>query len=132
MFRTGLDFAPGTTDACKKLVGSLFTPTELLSAYRAARQNFATGDLVLTVSEKDPSGFEATPRIAYVKTAKNLRGKKGLPMLMRGLEQSAHAIVSLPFESEAMWLIVNRGLQQVPVMCVLFATQFEVSEAATA
>ena len=133
MHRTGLDFAPGTTDASKQLVGGLFEPGQLFSAYRAAREQFGTGDLVLTISEQDPSGFEAVTRAGYVKNAKRVLGEKPLPMLMRGLvEKSAQGVMSLPFESDAMWLIVARGPQAVPIMCVLYATPYEVPDTADA
>lgn len=122
MLKTGLEFAPGTTDECKKMIGGLFQPGDILSAYRMARANFKTGDLVVSVSESDPSGFEAEPRTAYIKRL----GK--VPLLMRGLvEKSAQGVVKLPFESDAMWFIVVRGMQAVPVMCVLFASPYEVA-----
>ncbi len=129
MRRTGLDFAPGTTDASKKLIGGLFTPTELFSAYRAARKTFNTGDLVLNVSEQNPSGFQADTRAGYIKKAMRVLGAKPMPIFMRGLvRQSAQGVMSLPFESDAMWLIVVRGPQDVPVMCVLYATPYEVPD----
>ncbi|RPH62415.1 MAG: hypothetical protein EHM89_05595 [Acidobacteria bacterium] len=129
MIRTGLDFAPGTTDASKKLIGSLFEPKQLLSAYRAARAQFHTGDLVLTVSEQNLSGFEATPRTAYIASAKAINGAKPMPLFLRGLEaKSAQAVMELPFESDAMWLIVVRGTQDVPVMCVIYGIPYEVSD----
>jgi hypothetical protein len=133
MIQTGLEFAPGTTDECKKLITRLFTPSEIFGAYRMARAQFKTGDLVLLVSEKDPSGFQAEPRSAYVKRLRETQGSRtGVPILMRGLaEKSAHKVVKLPFESDALWLIVARGPQAVPVMCVLFAVQSE-SEAVAA
>lgn len=126
MLKTGLEFAPGTTDECKRLIGGLFPPTDILSAYRTARSAFNTGDLVVSVSEHDPSGFEAEPRSAYVKRLRDTRG--AVPLLMQGLaERSAHGIVQLPFEADAMWLIVVRGMQAVPVMCVIYATPYEVA-----
>lgn len=129
MLKTGLEFAPGTTDECKKLVGGLFNPGDILSAYRAARGEFKTGDLVMSVLEKDPSGFEAETRTAYIKRIRQAQGK--IPLLMRGLtEKSAHGVVRLPFEAEAMWLIVVRGPQAVPIMCVIFASPYEVAASA--
>jgi hypothetical protein len=129
MISTGLDFAPGTTDDCKKLITGLFGPTEIFSAYRMARAQFGTGDLVLCVSEQDPSGFEAEPRAAYVKRARDL--SRGVPLLMRRMaEDSAHKVMQLPAESDAVWLVVVRGPQTVPVMCVLYATPYEVAAAA--
>ena len=129
MISTGLEFAPGTTDDCKKLVTRLFMPTEIFSAYRMARAQFGTGDLVLCVSEQDPSGFEAEPRIAYIKRARDL--PKGVPMFMRRMaEDSAHKVMQLPSESDAVWLVVVRGPQAMPIMCVLYATPYEVAAAA--
>lgn len=132
MLRTGLDFAPGTTDACKQLVGRLFEPSQLYSAYKAARERFGTGDLVLNVSEQDPSGFEADTRAGYIRRIK-AAGEGRVPVLMRALvDRSAQGIMSMPFESDAMWLIIVRGPQEVPVMCVLYATRYEVEPAAAA
>jgi hypothetical protein len=132
MIRTGLDFAPGTTDANKQLVGRLFEPAQLYGAYKAARQQFGTGDIVLSVSEQDPSGFEANTRAGYIRRIKAAGGGR-VPMLMGGLvEKSAQAIVRLPFESDAMWLIIVRGPKEVPVMCVLHATPYEVESPAAA
>jgi len=123
--KTGLEFAPGTTEECQRLVSTLFAPGEILSAYRSARSAFKTGDLVIRVSEQDPSGFEAEPRADYVR---RLRERGGVPTLMRGIvERSAHSVVRLPFESDAMWFIVVRGMQAVPVMCVLFAAPYETA-----
>jgi hypothetical protein len=52
---------------------------------------------------------------------------------MRALiEKSAQGIMSLPFESDAMWLIIVRGPKEVPVMCVLYATQYQTEDAAAA
>jgi hypothetical protein len=132
MIQTGLDFAPGTTDANKQLVGRLFEPSQLYSAYKAARQQFNTGDIVLSVSEQDPSGFEANTRAGYIRRIKTAGGGR-VPVLMRALiEKSAQGIMSLPFESDAMWLIIVRGPKEVPVMCVLYATQYQTEDAAAA
>lgn len=125
MHQTGLEFAPGTTEECQRLVAQLFQPGEILAAYKQARTTFRTGDLVLSVSEQDPSGFEAEPRIAYTKRLQKI------PLLMRGLaDRSAHSVVKLPFEADAMWLIVVRGPQEVPVMCVIYAAPYETSASA--
>jgi hypothetical protein len=129
MLNTGLDFAPGTTELCQKLVVGLFTPAQIFSAYRAARHKFGISDLVLCVSEQDPSGFQAEPRSAYVKRikqAQEVRGVPGIPTLMSGIvAQSAHAVMKLPADSDAMWFIVARGPKAVPVMCVLYATPYQ-------
>lgn len=127
MFQTGLEFASGTTNDCKRLVAKLFPPGEILGAYRQARSALGTGDLVLVTEEADPSGFQAMPRVEYVKKIKGAMGhlaRKTLPAL--GIAQrSAHGVAQLPFESDAMWLVVVRG-QEIPVMCVIFAIPHEV------
>lgn len=129
MLKTSLEFATGTTDECKKLVGGLVQPGEILGAYRQARSQFRTGDLVLSLSEQDPSGFQAEPRSAFIKRVRDANGNR-VPMLMRGLvDKSAHGIAQLPFESEALWLVVVRGPKSVPVMCVLFAVPYEMAAA---
>jgi len=129
MKKTALDFAPGTSKESKRLIGKLFTPTELLNAYRMARRQFGTGDLVLTVSEQDPSGFQADTRTGYIKKAKDLLGDRPMPLLLQGLvRQSAQAVMEMPFESDAMWFVVARGPSAVPVMCVLYGVPYEVEE----
>ena len=67
MLAAGLEFAPGTTDECRKLVLGLAEPGAILGAYRQARMQFMTGDLVLSISAQDPSGFQAERRAAYLK-----------------------------------------------------------------
>lgn len=126
--KKGLEFAPGTTEECKRLVARLFTPTDLFSAYRIGRTAFKTSDLVLVASDRDLSGLEAQPRVSYLSDLRMALGHhapKTLPAL--GIaQQSAHAVVKLPFESDAMWLVVSRG-QEMPIMCVIFATPYEVA-----
>jgi len=130
MLNQGLEFAPGTTDECKKLVMGLMEPGQIFSAYRHASAQFSTGDLVLSISQQDPSGFQAEPRTAYVKRARDANNKQ-VPLLMRGLaEKSAHSISKLPAEGDALWLIIVRGPQAVPVMCVLFAVPYETAAVA--
>ena len=131
MLKTGLEFAPGTTDDSKKLVVRLFKPEHILGAYHQARTAFKTGDLVLVGSESDPSGFNAEPRIAYLKRLRQVLGSKA-PSTMPALgltNKSAHSVVQLPFEADAMWLIITRG-KEMPVMCVLYASPYEMAAAA--
>jgi len=131
MLKTGLEFAPGTTDDCKALVGKLFTPTDILASYRAARQTFKTGDIVLVASESDPSGFSAKTRMTFVKEMRDGLNGKPLPFVARALaERTAHAIMRLPFTSEAMWLVITRH-QGIPVMVVIYATPYETTSAST-
>lgn len=129
MINQGLEFAPGTTDECKKLVMGLVDPGAIFAAYRQGRLQFSNSDLVMTISQQDPSGFEIEPRTAYVKRVRAVNKK--IPLLMRGLvEKSAHNISKLPAEGDALWLIVARGPQAVPVMCVLFAVPYETAAVA--
>lgn len=129
MIATGLEFAPGTTEECKKLVVGLAQPSQILSAYRQSRSQLSTGDIVMMISTQDPSGFQAETRSAYVKRIRDTQQGK-LPLLMRALaDKSAHGIAQLPAESEAFWLIVARGPKTVPVMCVMFALPYETSAA---
>ncbi len=124
----GLEFAHGTTPDCKRLVGKLFQPGELLGAYILGRQQHLTSDLVLVTSEADPSGFEAWPRADYV--AKILGGmdarsaatmRKSWTMAHR----SAHEIAQLPREENAWWLVIARR-EALPPMAVMFASRHEV------
>ncbi len=129
MLNAGLNFAPGTTEESQRLVAKLAPPEEILSAYRQARASFGTGDIVLSISEQDPSGFEAEPRVAYIR---RLRQHGRIPLLMHGLvSSSAHSVAKLPFESEAVWLIVVRGPKAVPITCVIFATPYETGLSVT-
>ena len=99
--RTGLEFAPGTTDDCKKIVDKLFTPTDILGSYRAGREMFQTGDLVLVASESDPSGFSTKKRTTFVKELKAGLNGKPMPFIAEVLvAKPAHSIVKLPFPSE--------------------------------
>jgi hypothetical protein len=126
MLSQGLEFAPGTTEECKKLVMGLVDPSAIFAAYRQGRLQFSTGDLVMTVSQQDPSGFEIESRAAYVKRVRAVNKK--VPILMRGLaEKSAHNVSQLPAEGDAMWFIVARGPQAVPIMCVLFSVPYETT-----
>lgn len=131
MLKTGLEFAPGTTNECKQLVGRLFTPTDILGSYKAARNLFHTGDLVLVASESDPSGFSAKKRTTFVQEIKQGLNGKPMPFFAQALvNKPAHSIVQMPFSSDAMWLVVTRR-DGIPVMCVVYATPYEVASADT-
>lgn len=126
MLGTSLDFAPGTTEDCQRLVTQLFKePGAVLGAYRMARQQFSTSDVVLVTSQHDGSGFEAMPRAHYITKLRRGLGRDGAKMLATlGIaHKSAHQIASMPKESDALWLIINRK-DALPVMVVLFAAPF--------
>ena len=126
MLGTALEFAPGTTDDCKRLVTQLFQePGAVLGAYRKARRQFQTGDLVLVAAQHDGSGFEAMSRMHYVERLRRGLGQDGAKLLASlGIaHQSAHKVASLPWESDAFWLIINRR-DALPIMVVLFAAQY--------
>lgn len=130
MLKTGLEFASGTTDDCKRLVGRMFTPTDILGAYRQARAQLRHGDIVLVAAEYDGSGFQAMPRLDYVKQIRESMGAKAPAMLgaLTIASKSAHSLLKMPFEAEAMWLVINRR-GMVPIMAVLYATPYEVEVA---
>jgi len=123
--KLGLEFAPGTSPDYERLVVSMFTPQDILGSYRAARVTFKTGDIVLVAAEHDLSGFDAQPRMEYVRKIRAGMGLKA-PALMRVLtiaHQSAHQMMKLPISSEAMWLVINRA-GQVPAMGVVYVAPY--------
>jgi hypothetical protein len=127
MLKKGLEFAQGTTDECKRLVGRLFTPTELYGAYKEGRHHLHTGDLVLVVSESDPSGVNVKTRNEFVRQMKEDNAGNPIPFFAHALiDKSAHGVVSLPFESDAFWLVIARR-QEIPVMVVIYMTPYEVA-----
>jgi hypothetical protein len=132
MLKTGLEFAPGTTEDCKQLVAKLFDPGTLLASYRAKRIDLKTGDLVLVGSSYDPT-LKVIKRLDYVEIIKRGIEKRTerpgkMPALFEVLEhQTAHKIVKLPFEHDAFWLVVARGDQELPILCAVFVTQYEVA-----
>jgi hypothetical protein len=126
MLGTDLEFAPGTTPDCKRLVSQLFHESgAVLGAYRMARARFRSGDIVLVTAEDDPSGFRAAPRMHYIEHLRKGFGRNGAPLLaILGIaQQSAHKVASLPWESDAFWLVVNRR-DASPIMVVLFAVPY--------
>ena len=127
MISAGLEFAAGTSEDCQKLVVQLFKPEYLLGAYRMARREFQTGDLVLVTAEWDPSGVEKWRRHDYV--AKIRAGAPKILPVLTMANKSAHQIATLPFESEAMWLVILRK-EQLPIMCVIYANPYEVASEA--
>jgi len=125
MLKTGIEFASGTTEECKRLIGQLFQPADLLGAYREAVAKLGTKDIVLVTSEQDPSGFEPWKREAYTASVKRL-ARGPVPSFFTGLtSSSAYRITQLPIDSEAFWLVVIRR-QTIPVMAVLYVTPYKV------
>lgn len=131
MRKTGLEFMPSTTEDAKRLVGRLFTPADIFGAYRDARAAFKTGDIVLVAAESDASGFEARPRVEFLRQLRQVIGSRADQVLSIHAiaHRSAHQMMRLPFESDAMWVVVLRG-QDVPSMSVIFATPYEDSSVA--
>jgi len=135
MLRTGLEFAPGTTDDCKQLIARIFAPGDLLEAYRSKRIELRTGDLVIVGSDYDPT-LKVIKRLDYVEVIKRgvekRTGRPGkVPQLFEVLaHRTAHHVAQLPFESDAFWLMVARGDQQLPILCAVFAAQYEETQPA--
>ncbi len=125
--KTGLEFAAGTTDAAKRLVAGLFKPSDILDWYRSARNVFKTGDLVLLAAEWDPSGVQPYRRTDYLKEVRQIVGDRApIPPHFRGIwDGPAHSVVKLPFESDAMWFVINRKWEP-QVMCVIYVTPYQV------
>jgi hypothetical protein len=125
MFRATLEFAPDTVEDCKKLIGSMFSPTQLLNEYQAARRRLQTGDLVVVGAEWDGSGFEIHPRMDWVRGvgSQNHRAAQGVGVFTIA-HQSAHKLAKLPWDSDAFWIVILRK-EAIPVMCVVFAIELE-------
>lgn len=125
MLGTVLEFAPGTTEDCQRLAFRLFQkPGVVLRRYRAFRQQFGTSDLVLETEESDPSRLKGMTREHYVDSNLRSLGRGGAKLAaVLGVDRSAHQVASLPAESDAFWLIINRR-DELPVMIVLFAAPY--------
>ena len=123
MFKTGLEFAPNTSDECKRLVGRLHTPASILGAYRAAKERFGTSDIVLAVSDQ-VGHIEYMTRMTYCEHLKRLFGDKASGFTLWSV--SAQSFMKLPQESEAMWFIVDVKGADLPSMCVIYATPYEI------
>lgn len=123
MLKTGLEFAPGTTDDSKRAIGRLFKPGEILAAYRDARSQCKTGDLVLVASDQVP-GIRGGTRVEYVRHLRKIFGARAREFKM--YSHPAHSVMMLPFEADAMWFVLDIGNSLLPVMAVLYATPYEV------
>jgi hypothetical protein len=126
MLKTGLEFAPGTTEKSKKMVGQMFPAEALLSAYRTARGAANTSDIVLVTSDQSPDISGGT-RMEYCRHLKKVFGTRASAFRM--WSDSAHSVMKLPPDSEAMWLVVDVRGAPLPVMCVIYATPYKLSAA---
>ena len=122
MLKTGLTFAPGTTEDCKNLVSRLHTPASLLGAYRRAREQFGNTDIVLAISDQVPH-IEYATRFEYCKHLKQIFGDKA--PIFKLWHVSAQSVVKLPQEDEAMWVVVQISGAETPSMCVIHAIPYE-------
>lgn len=125
MLRTGLEFATGTTDASKRVIGRMFQPGDLLEAYRQARVKFNTGDIVLAASDQGPE-IQYMTRIEYAKHLKQVFGPRASEFKMWA--HSAQSVVSMPADSSAFWLVIDLQGADMPIMCVIFAVPFDVGD----
>lgn len=125
MVRFSLDFAPGTTDDCKRLVQTEFHPNELLEAYRKGVEAYGGKDIVLVVAANDPQDIHAFPRSRYVEQALSRNSKDQLSKLTIA-SKSARRVMQLPADSDAFWLVIEIRQAQYPIMCVLHVTRSEV------
>jgi len=125
MLKTGLEFAPGTTDASKRVVLRMFQPANLLDAYREARSRFNTSDIVLAASDQGPEIYYYT-RLAYAEHLQSVFGKRASEFKM--WSHSAQSVVKMPAEANAMWLVVDLQGADMPIICVIFAVPYETGD----
>lgn len=122
MLKTGLTFAPGTTEDCKKLVSRLHTPVSLLGAYRQAREQSGSTDIVLAISDQVPH-IEYATRLEYCKHLKQLFGEKASAFTLWHV--SAQSYLKMPQEDEAMWVVVQISGVELPPICAIHAIPYE-------
>lgn len=127
MLKTALEFAQGTADANKKIVLGIFSPQELLRAYRIAKSEHNTGDVVLWTSVRDPSEIFAGSRKAYCEFLGRAYPRVASQFAL--WSKTAQQIATLPHESEAFWLVINLPNQELPSMSVLYAISYEQAPA---
>lgn len=118
--RRGLDFEPGTPDWFKHLLARLCDANEVFNAYRMGRVNHNTSDLVLLVSDQDPE-IKILPRAAFLKDLRARLGHLAPKLQIKMAHHSAHEVVKVPAEWDAMWIVVCLP-QQEPIPCAVFST----------
>lgn len=102
----------------------MFQPAALLNAYRTAREASNTGDIVLVASDQSPD-ISGGPRMEYAKHLRKVFGARASAFGM--WRYSAHSVVQLPHDSDAMWLVVDVKGLDLPVMCVIYVTPYEIA-----
>lgn len=122
MHQTNIDFAPGTPQEYQKIVQLLGPPSNLYTAYRIARAEYKTGDVVLVVGVQEPEVVDKFPRDEYVKRALS-KLTPAQRKVCTIVHKSAHQIMKLPFESDAFWLVVEIDRTVAPITCVMHATR---------
>lgn len=120
MWKKELAWAHGTDPECKMAIGRLLKPGEILGLYQRARAAFGTGDLVLLVTDDGPC---IMTRSKCVENLKRSLGARALEFTMA--HESAHKVVQLPVEDDAMWVVVDMTNQFVPPT-VVFAIPYEI------
>lgn len=126
-FKTGLEFAPNTSEDCKKLVQRMHRPESILGAYRDAKAKFGTCDIVLAVSDQ-VGHIEYMTRRTYCEHLKRLFGDKAQGFKMWA--SSAQSLMQLPKDSDAMWFVVDIRGADLPSMCVIYAVPYETEAVA--
>ena len=114
MLANALEFGPNTAEAHKKLIYGIFDPRALLTAYRTARREYKTADLVLVTRSDE---IFAGPRVSMSAHLQTL--KFPAPLV------SAHSKALLPQDHEAFWLIVPVDGCDIPAMVVMYVLQYE-------
>lgn len=127
--KIGLEFAPGTTDDCKRAVGRIATPGALLAAYRDAKILSGSEDIVLVVYPDQSADVHGGTRREYCQHLWRLFGARASEFGM--WHKSAQTVVRLPKESEAMWLVIHSAAMDLPLMCVIYTTPYEVASRAS-
>lgn len=126
MQATELIFAPGASDHVKKAAQSL-PAYDLLKAYRDARTQFNTNDIVLAVVVGDPETFIAMPRAAYVDQAFRRWNEKQKQMHPLAKDK-AHGSLKVPFDTPAWWLVLEYPDKGMIECCAIAAVHYAVDD----
>jgi hypothetical protein len=121
MLKTALEFAPNTSENSKKLVLGMFSPGELLLAYRQAKAACGSSDVVLHTSVEERA-IRGGARRVFCERLQQLFGPRAFEFAMWG--QTAQSVVKMPLDAEAFWLVIEIP-KEMPSMIVLFAMPYE-------